>query len=509
VNAALALLASLVLPSGRRWGEAAEAFQWEAASHMLSERADPPYRFETRPRGGSKTSDAGGVVIADLVEAAPARSRSYGVAADAEQAGLLIDAIGGFVSRSSELGEVLRVETRRVVNLINGATVAVVPADEASAYGLTPRMVIADELSVWPSTKKAKGVWAAMISALPKVPDSRLWVICSAGDPAHWSYKVLDEARSSPHWTVAEIAGPVPWIDATDLEAQRSMLLPSQYARLHENRWIGGEDRLVTPEALREAIVLDGPQRPIYGVDYVAGIDVGLRHDPTAIAVAHSEPIEVRETHERQPERPRDRRVVLDRMIVIRPPKGGEVQLQAVEDAVVEVHQQFRLARAVFDPWQAIGLAQRLHNRGVPVEEFTMSQASNARLTGVLYHLLSDRLLALPDDADLVDELANIRLREQSPGMAPKMEHDAGRHNDQTIALALAAHSLVKDPVPYAGPIRMHDARACSRGGRGVCPICSGIKRERGADKLRRLGEAGYIQDAIARARRGPRTPTR
>ncbi len=71
-------------------------------------------------------------------------------------------------------------------------------------------------------------MFTAAVSAVPKI-GGRMLIITSAGDPVHWSYGVLKEARSSEHWRVAEIPGPVPWIDARDLEAQRALLLPSQY----------------------------------------------------------------------------------------------------------------------------------------------------------------------------------------------------------------------------------------------------------------------------------------
>ena len=41
------------------------------------------------------------------------------------------------------------------------------------------------------------------------------------------------------------------------------------------------------------------------------------------------------------------------------------------------------------------------------------------------------------------DELANVRLRETSPGVL-RMDHDSNRHDDRAISLALACHRLVE-----------------------------------------------------------------
>lgn len=62
----LGFLASLVLEDGRRWGEAAQPWQWEDAASILDLRG-PPNHYMTRPRGASKTTDVGGVSLATLI----------------------------------------------------------------------------------------------------------------------------------------------------------------------------------------------------------------------------------------------------------------------------------------------------------------------------------------------------------------------------------------------------------------------------------------------------------
>ena len=102
-------------------------------------------------------------------------------------------------------------------------------------------------------------------------------------------------------------------------------------------------------------------------------------------------------------------------------------------------------AHIVLDPWQTVGLAQRLSGRGLRVEEFAFTQQSVGRIAGTLYGLLRDRALAIPDDEDLIDELAHVRLRETAPGVF-RLDHDPGRHDDRAISLALAATHLLREP---------------------------------------------------------------
>lgn len=426
-------LGGLRLESGRPWAEVAHAFQVADARAILEVGARARLHFLTRPRGGSKTTDLAAISLIALIEQAPQGSSSYAAAADADQAGLLIDAVRGFVLRNPSLASVLKVEARRIVATTTGAALNVLPADSASAYGLRPWLTVIDELSVWPSTSNSLGMWEALISAVPKVPQSRLVVLTTAGDPAHFSRKILNRARVSPRWRVNEVPGPTPWISEDDLEEQRGLLSESQYQRLVLNRWTASEDRLVRDEDLAACVTLDGPLEARPGTRYVIGVDLGLRHDRTAVAVCHAENVEDTDS----------RRVVLDRLIVLKGSREREVQLADVESAIAEASRVYNRAEVRLDPWQAIGLKQRLSARGVSVEEYPFSSQSVGRLAATLHLLLRDRLLALPDDEELIDELANVRLRETGPGVL-RIDHDPGRHDDRAIALALAATALVE-----------------------------------------------------------------
>ncbi len=90
-------------------------------------------------------------------------------------------------------------------------------------------------------------------------------------------------------------------------------------------------------------------------------------------------------------------------------------------------------------------MLQRLRGRGLVAEEFPFTAASVGRLASGLFNAIRDRAVALPPDEDLLDELQHVRLRESSPGVF-RMDHDAGRHDDHVVALALAVTVLLQDP---------------------------------------------------------------
>ncbi len=436
MSAALDLLGGLILEDGRRWADAAEPWQWSDAEAVLDVDDGPPMHFLTRPRGASKTTDLAGIGCAALLAQLPPSARAYAVAADRDQARLLVDALAGFVARTPGLAGAIRVDQWRAATTA-GATLEVLAADGPSAFGIRPHLLIVDELSQWPTANRS--VWTAVVSAVPKVAGCRLVCLSSAGDPAHWSAKVREQARTSPRWRLHEVVGPCPWVSADALDEQRALLTDSQYARLHLNIWTASEDRLVSPEGLAAAVTLDGPQEFRPGVTYAIGADVGLRHDRTAIVVAHAEWMP--ETS------PPARRVVLDRLVVFSGSRAAEVSLGDVEEALLTVWRTYGKPRLRMDPWQAIGLAQRLKAKGVRVEEWSYSAARYGAAASALFGLLRDGLLALYPDEGLLDELATVRLRETLPGQV-RVDHDSGKHDDMAQALGFAVTALLERGEP-------------------------------------------------------------
>lgn len=427
---ALHVLHALVLESGERWGAVAAPFQREDAAAILEPAPDEPrLHFLTRPRGGSKTSDLAGVAIAALLEQFGPGDQGYAVAADADQAALLVDAAGGFLQRTSELSGLLVVERKRIVTP-SGAAINVLPADGPSAFGLRGPLFIVDEIAQWAQTPEPKRVWEAVVSAVPKRKGARLVLLTTAGDPAHWSRKVLDRAVESSRWRVHEVPGPVPWIEPEALEEQRALLLPSQFARLHLNQWLASEDRLTTADDVAKCVTHPAVLEPQRGKRYVIGLDIGIKHDATAIAVAHAE------------EDAGATRVVVDQVRAFVPSRGKPVDLAVVEATVEELARSYNGARVVFDPHQAALMTQNLRRRGVKLSEYVFSQQSISRLALNLYQLLRDHRIGLPDDAELLDELASVELRETSPGVY-RVDHSRNAHDDRAIAVGLAALELV------------------------------------------------------------------
>jgi phage terminase large subunit-like protein len=433
VTESLDLLHALITDTGGRWGDIATDWQRADARAVLAPReGEPRQHWLGRPKGGSKSTDLAAILCAWLATEAPPMAEGFALAADEEQSNRLLDKARGFIQRTPGLSGTLTVEAHRILGPA-GARVQALAADVAGTEGLLTPFVVVDELPNHASTTSARGMWTSVFSALPKWPGMRLVVIGHAGDPAHWSFKILERARKSRSWRVNEVPGPLPWVTEDSLEEQRAGLPEWEYARRHLNIWTASADRLTSLDDLRACVTLDGPQEPKAGARYVIGVDLGIKSDRTVAAVCHGE----RDGAEV--------RVVLDRMEVWAGTKAKPVNLGVVEDWLREAARRYHRAELVVDPWQSIGMVQRLRGSGVRATEFAFSQQSVGRLAVTLHTAIRDHHLALPNDEELIDELANVRLRETSPGVL-RMDHDSDKHDDRATALGLAAHHLLGQP---------------------------------------------------------------
>lgn len=420
-SVALDLLSSLVMPDGRtRWGDVATEWQWDDARHILGE---PKYHFLTRSRGSSKTGDAAACALAIMLTELGPDDQCYAVAADRDQALLMIREMDGWVRRS---GLEARVDVKRTfAEVVDGPRMVALAADGASAWGLRPSLLLVDEIANWPDRWQHRQTWEAVYSAVAKTPTCRMVLLTSAGEPEHWSHRVLALAETSPSWHVHEVPGPAPWIHADRLEEQRLMLPDASFRRLWLNEWTSGSDaRLTTLDDVLACVdhsmpLAPGPHR------YILGVDLGVHHDRTVVAVCHAE----------------GDRSVVDDVMVWYPP----VDLTEVATAVGAISRQYRRAPVVVDPWQAIMMAQQWRADGVRVTEYAFSESSIGHLAMTMYRGLRQRSISLPDDDDLIEELAAVQLVETRPHVW-RMDHGADGHDDRAIAIALALTHLAQRP---------------------------------------------------------------
>lgn len=408
------------------WGTHATTEQYADGEAILATPTGPRRHWLGRAKGYSKSRDVAGMSLAVLLADMPSGAMAYCGASDADQAALIRQSIRSFVDHTPALAGV-QVDQRRVV-APSGAELVILAADAAGSHGLRPYWLVVDELANWPDTERHRTFFDSLWAGLPKVPGSRGIIMTTAGAPSHFSRRIIDNARSDPAWRVSDLHGPPPWVDPAEVEAERRRLFPSVFRRLWLNEWAEGEDSIADPDDVAAACHLAGPLAPVEGVRYIGTLDLGVRNDRTVAVIAHATPS------------PEGTRVTVDAMRTWVPRPGAPVSLDDVRLWLVEFCRSYR-ATLHYDPSQAYLLVEQLRKAGVACVEWTFSSSSVGRLATALMQSLRGRLLDLPDDPDLRDELLAVRLRETSPNVL-RLDHKSGGHDDRAITVGMAVEVL-------------------------------------------------------------------
>lgn len=225
-----------------------------------------------------------------------------------------------------------------------------------------------------------------------------------------------------------------PWVTPEWLQKMREKLLPQQYQRLYENRFVGSEDRLITPANL-DGITDPNLQRAndTGGLVCCVGVDVSKIHDASAIMCVGYNPAD--ETVR-----------LMDHHIW--PGGGKEISLKEIEDVILYWHgiKFNRLAACYYDPYQFLGPSQRLKLGYVPLTEISATASNNHQMTENLLSLIKHhRLTIYQDDAIRKSLLAAVIETDKNDHMKiDKVRRSDGI--DAAIALALACLAAVRSP---------------------------------------------------------------
>lgn len=402
----------------------------------------PCRAYLERPRGHSKTGDL--ACMASWALLAARRQILIVVAAgDRDQARLLRDAIERLVSLNPWMPDLLDVQSHRVVNRRTGSTLEILSADAASSYGLTPDAILVDELTHWPDGQGER-LWHSLFSAAAKRDHCLLCIISNAGTGQgdSWQWHVREAARTDGRrWYFSRLDGPVAsWISPEHLAEQAAILPAAVYERLFLNLWrTSGAGDALLPADFDRSLTLRGPSGREEGYRYVAGVDGGLSHDSAVLVVVGKI----------------GTRYKVCRVWEWRPPKGGKIDLDAVEKTVIEAHREYHFRYVAADPWQLAQLVQRCRKSGVPIEERPQSGGKLVEQASALIEAFTSGSIDLYDHSSLTRDLRSLRVEERQYGYRLVSSRGSDGHGDRasalSIALAVAKELPVSRPFEASG----------------------------------------------------------
>jgi hypothetical protein len=174
----------------------------------------------------------------------------------------------------------------------------------------------------------------------------------------------------------------------------------------------------------------------------VAAIDYAEKRDLTVGCLVHRD----------------GKRVVVDRMDVIRPTAERPTPVQWVEDWIHRIAQDFGNVRFVVDEYQLVGVVQRLE-RVYRIERFQFaSGAGNHELATTLHRLIVEKQVVWYPGCGAIDargagrsgqvddletELASLITKETRGRI--RFDHIPGKHDDRSFALGVACVTALKE----------------------------------------------------------------
>ena len=218
------------------WGAVAADFQ-RSDARAIFDPDGPLWHFLTRPRGGSKSTDQAAVLLVWLVRTAAPGEKAYIAAADKGQ------------SKFAVLDQLERVRRpyAGAAELRHGpgrTRSSPSPARPSRSWrpiarprtALRPSFVVCDESRSGPIPEMPRGCGPRSSVRWPRCRDCRFVVLTIAGEPVHWSFKVLKGARKSKHWHVNEVPGPLRMARSRGTRGPAALVARKRVSQYHLQR---------------------------------------------------------------------------------------------------------------------------------------------------------------------------------------------------------------------------------------------------------------------------------
>lgn len=340
---------------------------------------------------------------------------------DAAQAGEVRHSAQLILWELSWLAKLIQIDKWQLSCPTTGSTCEILTSDPHGTSGGNPDIVVLDECVQITREEYA----AHMLNNATKRVDAITIVTTNAGFKNTWQFGLRELARTSPLWTFHQGREKAPQIPDAEFEQARQFNTASCFARNFLGQWSSGSGDALAAELIEAAITLQSGQRQrLDKWRYTCGVDLGISNDHCAAVTLGTQA--------------GTGRIALVDCMSWKPPRGGQVDLAAVEQYCAKLHFRFNLQSLWIDPYQAILLGQNLTRKGLRVEQMTFTGANLNRMASALLEVFASHSIDLFPDDQLIRDLGRLSIVERPFGYKIEATRDADGHADRATALAIA-----------------------------------------------------------------------
>lgn len=365
-----------------------------------------------------------------------------------------------------------------------GIDIRIFTADSVSVRGATIVCAILDEVAFWPHEPSADSDIAIVEALRPAMapiknaPPRKLIAISSAGVRDGWFYDQINEHRGNPTSRTIAVLGTTlqfnPNADLAWLAAQRHA-----NERKYQNEYESVFSDVITDGWFGQTNIDRGVDKGrtstpyVEGLRYFIAVDTATISDQWAVCVACS-------MWRYQPDGTKRRHTEIVYSRAWQPKPNQPLDIRQMIFQTRRVCEAYGTARVYIDNFASAPLRELFRDAGIRAEVVNWSGngATNkhARFSAFRDGLV-DGSLRLPDDPQLLSELANIR-GTALPSGGERLEASIG-HDDRAAAAVMAASLAMAAPPGWpahgAGREHWYEREARERAWRRVALTAYGL----------------------------------
>ena len=425
-------------------------WQKELTKNLLAVKADGTLRHRTAlvgtPRKNGKSSWAAAIALEHLVFG-PQGGEIYSCAADRQQAKIILNTVKDMVRLAPDLS-FLQTYRDTVYNPKNGTSYRALSSEAFSAEGLSPTLVLFDEIHAQPNRELwdvmqlgsgsrreplLVGVTTAGVKTDSSGKDSLCYGLYQYGRQVA-SGEIDDPTFFFSWWEAtdanADFRSPLTWreanpgfddiVSAADFESVINRTPESEFRTKRLNQWVSVSDTWL-PAGSWESCQLN--RKVDDGVDIVLSFDGSKNHDATAI---------VGVTVEENPH-------IFVIKVWEKPTDSGtdwQVPIVEVEDEIRSACKRWQVVEIACDPFRWSRTLQILDDEGLPILEFPQSASKMTPATTRFTEAVLNKTLTHDGDPRLARHIGNSVLKQDARGSRIAKESKA---SSRLIDLAIAS----------------------------------------------------------------------
>lgn len=427
---------ALVVPKGTakaKFGEIAAPFQIERFSALAPAlldlaRGEIPEQsrfYWEATKGASKDSDAS-IALLWLLAFSPRPLLIQVAAGTQQQAGEPRKICQAILRLNPWLASRVTCVQWRLDCEATGSVCEILSSADQTSHGARPDFVLFDELTHTPSQE----FFSTILDNSAKVPGNVVLVASNAGVVSTWQHEFRNSIVDDDYWVKHIYSQPAPWITQAELEQARKRNSKSRFLRLWYGVWSSGSDGIIGPDDLERLTKLPG-KCPTGAIEHnavrVGGLDLGIKRDHAGFCVLEVSLVDGKSR-------------LMDCYSWRPPTKNLSIDLEAIEEYVQAAFVRYGLVATLYDPYQAVHMAQRLMRMGCNMIDLPFTSDSCHKMAQTLVEAVNNQTLEIYDDEALTRDLLRLQIKETMGRYKLTATRDENGHADRATALAIALY---------------------------------------------------------------------